>query len=52
MKVIGTIYSEPFLNAINSKNWPLYSMVDLGSDDIGNLPATKFFAVSIYEFVA
>lgn len=49
MRTIGTIYSEILLSENHFKQCPLYSVIDLTSDDLGSLPAYKMFSASIYK---
>lgn len=46
---IGTIYSESLLSEHCFKQCPLYSVIDLANDDLGNLPAHKMSSESIYN---
>lgn len=43
MQVIAVLNPEEFHLSQETKNWPLYSIVNLVSEEIGNLPAVNYF---------
>lgn len=49
MKVIGTIYSESFLSEEQFRELPLYSVIELSNNELGNISAHKFFPGSLYK---
>jgi hypothetical protein len=49
MKVIGIGYSKTLLLKKKFKNLPLYSIIDLSHDELGDAPAANFFEASLYR---
>ena len=43
MRVIAILNPSKFQLSETTKNWPLYSVVDLKEEEIGNLPAVNYF---------
>ena len=49
MKVIGIVYSKTLLSQKQFENIPLYSVIDLSHNELGDSPASQFFEASFYK---